>query len=87
MGTPVLHSTTDGAALRVVGDPEEGVALPGVPASTRLRWAACRRAGGGCRRGWRRRAGLFDAYLERIRALGGGERPRTGPDPSFADHR
>src|SRR2546429_575827 len=28
-------------------------------------------------------AGLFDAYLERIRAWRSGGRPRTGPDPRF----
>jgi len=46
----------------------------GQPAAT---LAAAAGAAGG------ERAGLFDAYLERIRAWRGGERPRTGPDPRF----
>jgi hypothetical protein len=72
-----------GAALEVIGDPRQ--VLPLTPAY-RLYEAAV----GSLPPRWRRlparlaaSAGLFDAYLERIRAWRGGERPRTGPDPRF----
>jgi glycosyltransferase involved in cell wall biosynthesis len=82
LGTPVLTHDC-GAALEVIGDPRQ--VLPLTPAY-RLYEAAV----GGLPSRWRRlparlaaSAGLFDAYLERIRAWRGGERPRTGPDPRF----
>ena len=82
LGTPVLTHDC-GAALEVVGDPRQ--VLPLTP-GYRLYEAAV----GGLPSRWRRlparlaaSAGLFDAYLERIRAWRSGERPRTGPDPRF----
>jgi glycosyltransferase involved in cell wall biosynthesis len=82
LGTPVLTHDC-GAALEVIGDPRQ--VLPLIPAY-RLYEAAVR----GLPPRWRRlparlaaSAGLFDAYIERIRAWRGGERPRTGPDPRF----
>ena len=82
LGTPVLTHDC-GAALEVIGDPRQ--VLPLTPAY-RLYEAAV----GGLPPSWRRlparraaSAGLFDAYIERIRAWRGGERPRTGPDPRF----
>jgi len=82
LGTPVLTHDC-GAALEVVGDPRQ--VLPLTPAY-RLYEAAV----GSLPPRWRRlparlaaSAGLFDAYLERIRAWRGGERPHTGPDPRF----
>ena len=82
LGTPVLTHDC-GAALEVIGDPRQVLPLT---AAYRLYEAAV----GGLPSTWRRlparlaaSAGLFDAYLERIRAWRGGERPRTGPDPRF----
>ena len=82
LGTPVLTHDC-GAALEVIDDPRQ--VLPLTPAY-RLYEAAV----GSLPPRWRRlparlaaSAGLFDAYLERIRAWRGGERPRTGPDPRF----
>jgi len=82
LGTPVLTHDC-GAALEVVGDPRQ--VLPLTP-GYRLYEAAV----GGLPSRWRRlparlaaSAGLFDAYLERIRAWRGGERPHTGPDARF----
>ena len=82
LGTPVLTHDC-GAALEVVGDPRQ--VLPLTPA-----YRFYEAAVGSLPPRWRRlparlaaSAGLFDAYLERIRAWRGGERPRTGPDPRF----
>ncbi|HXN79716.1 MAG TPA: glycosyltransferase, partial [Steroidobacteraceae bacterium] len=82
LGTPVLTHDC-GAALEVIGDPRQ--VLPLTPAY-RLYEAAV----GSLPPRWRRlparlaaSAGLFDAYLERIRAWRSGERPHTGPDPRF----
>jgi len=82
LGTPVLTHDC-GAALEVLGDPAQ--VLP-VTASKRLYEALL----GGWPAGWRgppaRMAaalGLFDAYIERIRAWRAGARPVTGPDPRF----
>src|SRR6202011_4871309 len=82
LGTPVLTHDC-GAALEVIGDPRQ--VLPLTPAY-RLYEAAV----GSLPSRWRRlparlaaSAGLFDAYIERIHAWRGGERPRTGPDPRF----
>src|ERR1700686_2857631 len=82
LGTPVLTHDC-GAALEIVADAQQ--VLP-VTRAYRLYEAA---VGGLSPRGRRlparlaASAGLFDAYLERIRAWRGGERPRTGPDPRF----
>ncbi len=90
VGTPVLTHDC-GAAREVIGDP--GQLLPVT------RWhRAYERALGGMpsriRSGPARVAaqlGLFDSYIERIRAWRSGARPRTEPDPRFhiatvADH-
>ena len=82
LGTPVL--TYDcGAAAEIVGDPQQ--LLP-VSAAARVyeaavgilpaRWRAgpARLAGA---------AGLFDAWIERIRRWQGGARPPAAPDPRF----
>src|SRR2546429_109964 len=78
LGTPVLTHDC-GAALEVVGDPRQ--VLPLTP-GYRLYEAAV----GSLPSRWRRlparlaaSAGLFDAYLQRIRAWRGRERPRTRP--------
>ena len=83
LGTPVLTHDC-GAALEVLGDAAQ--VLP-VTAAMRLYEALL----GGCPTGWRRwpaRAaaglGLFDEYIERLRAWRAGSRPVTGPDPRFA---
>jgi glycosyltransferase involved in cell wall biosynthesis len=82
LGTPVLTHDC-GAALEVLGDPSqvlpvtaaqrlyEGL-LGGCPA--RLRAVPARLAAG---------LGLFEEYVERIRAWRSGARPVTGPDPRF----
>jgi glycosyltransferase involved in cell wall biosynthesis len=83
LGTPVL--THDyGAAAEVVGDPRQLL-----PVKTAYR---CYEAMvGGLKPRWRRLParlagglGLFDAYVERIRAWRAGGRPLVGPDPRFA---
>jgi glycosyltransferase involved in cell wall biosynthesis len=82
LGTPVLTHDC-GAALEVLGDP--GQVLP-VTAAKRVYESLL----GGCTTGWRRGParlaaglGLFDVYVERIRAWRAGARPVTGPDPRF----
>lgn len=82
LGTPVLTHDC-GAALEVLGDPAQ--VLP-VTAAMRLYEAML----GGCPAGWRRwpartaaALGLFDVYIERLRAWRAGARPVTGPDPRF----
>lgn len=82
LGTPVLTHDC-GAALEVLGDPAQ--VLP-VTAAQRGYEALL----GGCPTGWRRwparmsaALGLFDVYVERIRAWRAGARPVTGPDPRF----
>ncbi|HEY7889962.1 MAG TPA: glycosyltransferase family 4 protein [Steroidobacteraceae bacterium] len=82
LGTPVLTHDC-GAALEVLADPAQ--VLP-VTSATRVYEALL----GGCPTDWRRwpaRAaaglGLFDAYLDRLRAWRAGARPVTGPDPRF----
>jgi glycosyltransferase involved in cell wall biosynthesis len=82
LGTPVLTHDC-GAALEVLADPAQ--VLP-VTAAHRLYEALL----GGCATDWRilpaRMAaalGLFDTYIERIRAWRAGARPVTGPDPRF----
>src|SRR6202011_151184 len=86
LGTPVLTHDC-GAALEIVADAQQ--VLP-VTRAYRLYEAAV----GGLSPRWRRApallaamAGLVDAYLERIRAWRGGERPHTAPDPRFRASR
>jgi glycosyltransferase involved in cell wall biosynthesis len=82
LGTPVLTHDC-GAAAEIVGDPAQLL-----PVTTAVR---CYQAAAGVLPGrWRRgparlaaAAGLFDAYIERIRLWRGGARPQTGPDPRF----
>ncbi|MHB8812403.1 MAG: glycosyltransferase family 4 protein [Steroidobacteraceae bacterium] len=82
LGTPVLTHDC-GAALEVLADAAQ--VLP-VTAAKRAYEGLL----GGWPTGWRRwpaRAaaglGLFDTYVERIRAWRAGARPLTGPDPRF----
>lgn len=82
LGTPVLAHDC-GAALEVLGDPAQ--VLP-VTAAMRAYEGVL----GGWAAGWRgvpaRMAatlGLFDVYIERVRAWRAGGRPVTGPDPRF----
>lgn len=82
LGTPVLAHDC-GAALEVLGDPAQVLPVTaGMRAYEGLlgSWpAACRgvpaRIAAAC--------GLFDVYVERIRAWRAGARPITGPDPRF----
>ena len=83
LGTPVLTHDC-GAALEVLADPAQ--VLP-VTLAKRVYEGLL----GGCPAHWRglpaRAAaalGLFDIYIERIRAWRAGARPVTGPDPRFA---
>lgn len=82
LGTPVLAHDC-GAALEVLGDPREALPLPG---TCRLYEAAA----GALPPRWRRgsawlaaRLGIFDAYVETVRAWRNGARPAVGPDPRF----
>ena len=83
LGTPVL--THDfGAAAEVVGDPRQ--LLPVRPA-----YRCYEALAGLLAPRWRRlparvagELGLFDAYVDRIRAWRAGSRPVVGPDPRFA---
>jgi len=83
LGTPVL--THDfGAAAEVVADPRQ--LLP-----VRRAYRCYEAAVGALAPRWRQmparlaaRAGLFDAYVDRIREWRGGARPRVAPDPRFA---
>jgi glycosyltransferase involved in cell wall biosynthesis len=82
LGTPVLTHDC-GAAAEIVGDPAQ--LLP-VSAAARCYEAAAGSLPASWRRGPARlaaAAGLFDAYIERIRHWRGGARPQTGPDPRF----
>jgi glycosyltransferase involved in cell wall biosynthesis len=82
LGTPVLTHDC-GAAAEIVGDPRQLLAVS--PAARCYESAV-----GSLPARWRRAparlaaaAGLFDAYIERIRHWHGGSRPQTGPDPRF----
>lgn len=82
LGTPVLTHDC-GAALEVLRDPAQ--VLP-VTAAKRGYEALLR----GWPTHWRRQParlagalGLFEIYVERLRAWRGGARPVTGPDPRF----
>ena len=82
LGTPVLTHDC-GAALEVLGDPSQ--VLP-VTAGKRLYETLLKDLPVGWRR-WPARSaaafGLFEVYIDRIRAWRGGARPATGPDPRF----
>lgn len=82
LGTPVL--TVDcGAAREVLGNPAEVLPLrPAYRAYERL-VAPLPRALRDAPAQLAARAGLFDAFVERIRAWRGGTRPRAAPDPRF----
>jgi glycosyltransferase involved in cell wall biosynthesis len=90
VGTPVLTHDC-GAAAEIVGDPQQ--VLP-VTFAHRAYEAALSNFSPHWRGGPARIAdqfGLFDAYIERIRAWRAGGRPRVAPDPRFgltvvADH-
>ncbi len=82
LGTPVLTHDC-GAAAEIVADPQQllpvtgaarcyEAAVGGLP--TRWRAGPARLAGA---------AGLFDAYLDRIRHWRSGSRPHAAPDPRF----
>jgi glycosyltransferase involved in cell wall biosynthesis len=82
LGTPVLTHDC-GAAAEIVADPAQ--LLP-VSAATRCYEAAAGVLPASWRRGPARlaaAAGLFDAYIERIRRWRGGARPQSGPDARF----
>lgn len=82
LGTPVLTHDC-GAALEVLADPAQ--VLP-VTAPRRVYEALLGGCSTRCRRGPARAAaalGLFDMYVDRIRAWRAGGRPATGPDPRF----
>ncbi len=82
LGTPVLTHDC-GAAREIIGDSRQILPVTrGLRVYEHLlgplgpRWRAWpARVADGC--------GLFDAYVERIRAWRAGERPVTGPDPRF----
>jgi glycosyltransferase involved in cell wall biosynthesis len=82
LGTPVLTHDC-GAALEVLGDVRQ--VLP-VTLAHRLYEAALKRVSPAWRAGPARladRLGLFEPYIERIRAWRSGDRPLTTPDPRF----
>jgi glycosyltransferase involved in cell wall biosynthesis len=82
LGTPVLTHDC-GAALEVLADPAQ--VLP-VTASRRIYEALLGGCSTRCRSGPARVAaglGLFEMYVDRIRAWRAGGRPVTGPDPRF----
>jgi glycosyltransferase involved in cell wall biosynthesis len=82
LGTPVLTHDC-GAANEVIGDPAQVLPI--------TRWhRAYEHAVGKMSPRWRTgpsrlvaSLGLFDPYIERIRAWRSGARPQTGPDPRF----
>jgi len=81
LGTPVL--THDfGAALEVVGDPRQ--VLPVTAAQRAYERMAALLPWRGLLAPVADRAGVFDAYIERIRCWRAGDRPRVAPDPRFA---
>jgi glycosyltransferase involved in cell wall biosynthesis len=82
VGTPVLTHDC-GAAAEIVGDPQQ--VLP-VTFAHRAYEIALSNFSPSLRGGPARladRLGLFDAYVERIRAWRNGGRPAAGPDPRF----
>jgi glycosyltransferase involved in cell wall biosynthesis len=82
LGTPVLTHDC-GAALEVLGDPRQVLPLT---RAQRLYEAAVGGLPPRLRRGPARlaaAAGLFDPYLERLRAWRAGARPHAEPDPRF----
>ncbi|GEM_PF-530612 len=82
VGTPVLTHDC-GAAAEVLRDPRQ--LLPVAPAARRYERAA-RFVPGALRpalAAWAARRGVFEPYVDRIRAWRGGERPLVAPDPRF----
>jgi glycosyltransferase involved in cell wall biosynthesis len=82
LGTPALTHDC-GAAAEIVADPQQ--VIPVTPAQ-RLYEDVFGQLPARWRRGPARLAayaGLFDCYVERIRAWRSGSRPKTGPDPRF----
>ncbi len=82
LGTPVLTHDC-GAAAEVIGDPRQILPVTG---GHRLYETLLTHVSPGLRAAPARVAaamGLFDAYLERIRAWRSGGRPQVGPDPRF----
>ncbi len=82
VGTPVLTHDC-GAAAEVVGDPNQVLPLAH---AQRAYEAVVQSLPLALRAGPARladRLGLFDAYIDRIRAWRAGGRPKTGPDPRF----
>jgi glycosyltransferase involved in cell wall biosynthesis len=82
VGTPILTHDC-GAAAEIIADPEQ--VLP-VTFAQRAYEKALSSFSPGVRRGPARVAdslGLFDMYVERIRAWRAGHRPVTAPDPRF----
>jgi glycosyltransferase involved in cell wall biosynthesis len=82
LGTPVLTHDC-GAAAEIVGDPQQllpvSLAARGYESAVgalSVRWRAAPAQLAGA-------LGLFDAYVERIRAWRAGARPRAVPDPRF----
>lgn len=82
LGTPILTHDC-GAAAEIVADPQQ--LLP-----VTLAQKLYEKTFSGWSPGWRSsparladELGLFDAYVERIRAWRSGRRPHTGPDPRF----
>lgn len=82
VGTPVLTHDC-GSAAEVLADPRQ---LLAVTPGQRLYERAARAVPAQCRKvtaQWAARLGVFEPYVERIRAWKNGERPRTGPDARF----
>ncbi len=82
VGTPVLTHDC-GAAAEVLADPRQ--ILP-ITRSVRLYEQAAQLLPSGARpliAPWAARLGLFEPYVERVRAWRNGERPATGPDARF----
>jgi len=82
VGTPVLTHDC-GAAAEIVGDPQQVLPVPfgakayeGAVSSLSPRWRAGPAKAAD-------RMGLFDSYIERIRAWRSGGRPAAVPDPRF----
>ena len=81
LGTPVL--THDfGAALEIVADPRQ--VLPVTAAQRTYERTAALLPWRGVLAALADRTGVFDAYIERIRAWRAGDRPQVAPDPRFA---
>jgi glycosyltransferase involved in cell wall biosynthesis len=82
VGTPILTSDA-GAAAEIVGDPEQVVPVTFAQRAyeTTLSSVSPRWRGGPARIA--DQLGLFDVFIERIRAWRAGGRPAAAPDPRF----